>query len=120
MNKNLTEFYADLLDSGEALHPIEFFAFLFDIIYNTSLAEKMMTGSDEKAFHLSPEKICSLFSSRASQEFGSFSKLVLETWNVRSSSDIGRAVFKMAEHKCLTLLGTETMRDFERAGLDLS
>ncbi len=119
MNRSLTSFYVELLEKGDVHHPLDFYAFLFDTIYSTSFAEKIATETKGKPFHLSPEKICSLFGRRARKEFGRFSGLVLETWRVRSSADVGRAVFKMVKHKCLTLSGTETLKDFERAGLDV-
>jgi len=119
MNKGLTGFYVELLEKGDVNHPLDFYAFLFDTIYRTSLTEKIAAETKGKPFHLSPEKICSLFSKRTRKEFGRFFRLVLETWTVRSSADVGRAVLKMAEYKCLTLSGTETLEDFEKAGLDI-
>lgn len=118
MNKGLTHLYVEQLEKGDVYHPLEFYNFLFDTIYHTSIAEKIASRVENGAFHLSPEKICSLFSQRMTKTFGSFSSLVLEKWKVSSSEDIGNAVFLMAEYKCLTLSGGESIDDFKRAGLD--
>jgi uncharacterized repeat protein (TIGR04138 family) len=109
----------EMLEKGEKEHPLEFYVFLFETICSTSLAEKFTTGTKGKIFHLSPEKICSLFSHRMNKNFGKFSRLVMKTWGIRSSTDVGKAVFKLAEHNCLMLSGTEKLEDFTRAGLDV-
>jgi uncharacterized repeat protein (TIGR04138 family) len=119
MAKRLSQFYLNLLEKGEAVYPLAFYTFLFDTIYRTSITEKATAGMKDRSFHLSPEKICSLFSRRAQEAFGKFAGLVLEQWNVHSSRDVGNAVFKLAEYNCLTLSGTEILQDFERAGLDV-
>ena len=119
MSTQLSQFYVHLLEKEEAAYPLAFYSFLFDTIQQTSLAEKAAAGIENKPFHLSPEKICSLFSQRARQVFGRFGSLVMDEWGVHSSRDVGEAVFKLAEYKCLTLSGSETLQDFERAGLDV-
>jgi uncharacterized repeat protein (TIGR04138 family) len=120
MNSGLASFYLEILEKDEADYPFELYSFLYETIVNTAISEKAAAGLEKKVHHLSPEKICALFSQRLRQEFDSFTRLVLDSWHVNSSSDVGRAVFKMAEYGCLKLSGTEEMQDFERAGLDIA
>lgn len=114
MNPKLANFCVTLLEKGETEYPPALYSFLFETIYQAVLTEKIASGQAEKHFHLSPEKICVLFSRGVRKSFGRFAEIVLNDWNIRSSRDVGKAVFAMAEHGCLTLSGTEKLEDFER------
>ncbi len=118
MNTHLSQFYAQLLKKNEADYALEFYGFLYDIITTTSFSEKLISGGKWKEHHLSPERICALFNMNIKRDFGRFTDLVLKTWGVSSSLDIGKAIFKMAEYNTLKLSGTEKLEDFSRAGLD--
>ena len=67
--------------------------------------------------YFSPKKICSLIDSRLKNEFGIYVDLVLKTWKINSSADIGTVVFDLAEYHCLKLSGSETLKDFENVGI---
>jgi uncharacterized repeat protein (TIGR04138 family) len=117
MNTSIIKFYISLLEGGNSRYPLEFYSFLFDIIQQEALIHKTITNNQDDGIHFSPQKICILVSSRLKQDFGCLAWLVLEEWGVHGALDIGKGVFDLAGGGCLKLNGTETMEDFEKAGL---
>jgi len=117
LNPGISNFYYKLTENKKAMYPIEAYNFVLDTIVYVSRAETFGRENLNKEHHLSPAKICSLLNSRMKREFGIYVNLVLETWKVNSSSDVGKIVFTLAEYKCLKLTGSESLEDFEKAGL---
>ena len=117
MNPGISKFYFKLSEDGNEEYPIEAYNFVFDTIVYVSRMESFGGSDIKKDHHLSPEKICSLVTSRLDREFGIYVNLVLKTWQVKSSRDIGKIVFTLSDYKCLKLKGSETIEDFARAGL---
>jgi uncharacterized repeat protein (TIGR04138 family) len=134
---NIHLFYRTLLEQGITSYPIEFYTFLYQTILKQvhlerSIHKKQISkgrkassnegdgvqGTSQKPHHMSPKKVCSLFSNQVSLEYGPWAPIVLEQWKITSALDIGKAVFLMVEHGYLTLSGAETLKDFEEASLE--
>ena len=62
-------------------------------------------------------EFCRVFLEMASADFGNLALHVLERWGLRSGEDLGRAIFLLAERKCLSLADGETLEDYAAAGV---
>lgn len=67
--------------------------------------------------HLAAAELCQAFQRQVTADFGALAGEVLARWNLRACSDLGRAVFLLARHGCLSLRDGETLKEYEDAGV---
>lgn len=63
-----------------------------------------------------PAELCRAFERHAGREFGRLAPVVAGRWGLRSGTDLGRAVFLLAEQRCLALPEGETLDEYAAAG----
>jgi len=117
LNPGISKFFFKLSQDGKALYPVEAYNFVYDTILHVSRYESFAKKDSPRGHHLSPKKICSILNTRMKTEFGSYVTLVLKTWNVSSSGDIGKIVLALSDYNCLKLSGSESQKDFDEASL---
>ncbi len=62
--------------------------------------------------HVSGRELCEGFRDHALEQFGRLARLVLESWGVRSSEDIGNIVFNMVQIGLLRKTAEDRREDF--------
>lgn len=62
--------------------------------------------------HVSGRELCEGFRDHALEQFGRLARLVLESWGVRSSEDIGNIVFNMVQIDLLRKTAEDRREDF--------
>lgn len=61
-------------------------------------------------------EFCRVFQELAAADFGRLAPHVLETWGLRSGEALGRAIFLLADWKCLSVKHGETLEEYAAAG----
>ena len=67
--------------------------------------------------HISVAQLLDGIRQYALQEYGPMAMMVLNSWGVKSSEDFGEIVFKMVEHRLLSVTEQDTREEF-RKGFD--
>jgi uncharacterized repeat protein (TIGR04138 family) len=67
--------------------------------------------------HVSVERLLDGIRLYALQEYGPMAMMVLNAWGVKSCEDFGEIVFKMVEHRLLSVTEQDTREEF-RKGFD--
>ncbi len=116
MSSTLKSAYLNLWDEKKIHHPFQCYHFLYCLVEETAKFQEITNEAPLHEQHLSPQRICTLFSEEVKREFGLFSSLVMEQWGVKSGADIGQVIFNLADQKVF-ILGTEKMEDFISAGV---
>jgi uncharacterized repeat protein (TIGR04138 family) len=66
--------------------------------------------------HLGAAELCKLFSRAAAEDFGSFTEEALSGFGIATGAQLGRAVFLLASHGCLTLGAGESLEEYAAVG----
>jgi uncharacterized repeat protein (TIGR04138 family) len=66
--------------------------------------------------HLPAGEVCQAFQRGVAADFGKLAPQVLQHWRVNSFHDLGKAVFLLADYRCLALEAGDSLRDYENAG----
>ena len=61
-------------------------------------------------------ELCEAFRAAAAADFGPFLSETLEGFGIRTGANLGRAVFLLAAHGCLTLREGETQEEYAACG----
>jgi uncharacterized repeat protein (TIGR04138 family) len=61
-------------------------------------------------------ELCEAFRAAASDDFGPFLQESLDGFGIRTGADLGRAVFLLAAHGCLTLRDGESLEEYAACG----
>ena len=80
----------------------------FFISESLSFTQEML---DRKG-HVSGRELLEGMKRYATREFGYMARVVLESWGVRRTEDIGEIVFNMVNHSLLGRTETDTREDF--------
>jgi uncharacterized repeat protein (TIGR04138 family) len=75
-----------------------------------------MARNDRGFRQLKAQDLCRAFERQASADFGRLAPHVLERWGLATGGDLGRAVFLLADHRCLSLEEGETLEEYAAAG----
>jgi uncharacterized repeat protein (TIGR04138 family) len=71
----------------------------------------------ERGFrHLEARELCRAFERQAAADFGLLAPHVLERWGLPTGAHLGRAVFLLADHRCLSLEEGESLEEYAAAG----
>lgn len=89
--------------------PPECFEYLFHLIYRAAFQGKGFRD-------LPAPELCRMFREQAIADFGGFVEDTMERFGLKTYGDVGRAVFLLAEHGCLSIREGETLEDYEAAG----
>jgi uncharacterized repeat protein (TIGR04138 family) len=65
---------------------------------------------------LTAAEACRAFHAQAAADFGAFADEAMARFGLRTFDDLGRAIFLLAEHGCLTLRDGESRADYAAAG----
>jgi uncharacterized repeat protein (TIGR04138 family) len=71
-------------------------------------AQKMVTEPE----HVSGQVLCKGLQKLAIEKWGRLAMLVLNNWNIRSTSDFGQIVYLMIKNKWMSAQPTDTIEDF--------
>jgi len=71
-------------------------------------AKKMVTEPE----HVSGQVLCKGLQKLAIEKWGRLAMLVLNNWNIRSTSDFGQIVYLMIKNKWMSAQPTDTIEDF--------
>lgn len=92
----------------------EAYGFIRDALEHTQkkiAAERKLKG----AFHVNGPEILAGFREHALEQFGPLARLVLETWGIRETLDVGNIVFNLINAEVFSQSDTDQVSDF--AGL---
>lgn len=64
--------------------------------------------------HVSVERLLDGIRQYALQEYGPMAMMVLNSWGVNSCADFGEVVFKMVEHRLLSVTEQDTREEFAK------
>jgi uncharacterized repeat protein (TIGR04138 family) len=95
--------------SGSDAFPPECLEYLLHLVFRASFQGKGFRD-------LAAAELCRIFLDRACADFGSFAAETMDRFGLKTFDDVGRAVFLLAEHGCLTLRDGETRADYAAAG----
>jgi uncharacterized repeat protein (TIGR04138 family) len=109
MTADLRSAYLAMRRSGADLFPPECLEYLLHLILRASFQGKGFRD-------LPAAELCRIFRAQAEADFGAFAEATLERFGLDTFDDLGRAVFLLAEHGCLTLRDGETRADYAEAG----
>jgi uncharacterized repeat protein (TIGR04138 family) len=65
---------------------------------------------------LAAAEVCRTFRAQAAADFGAFASDAMARFGIRTFDDLGRAIFLLAKHGCLTLQDGESRADYAAAG----
>jgi uncharacterized repeat protein (TIGR04138 family) len=90
-----------------------------DFCHKTEIKAGKKTRLIEKAGenHISVTQLLDGIRQYALQEYGPMAMMVLNSWGVKSCEDFGEIVFKMVEHRLLSVTEQDTREEF-RKGFD--
>jgi uncharacterized repeat protein (TIGR04138 family) len=90
-----------------------------DFCHKTEIKSGKKTRLIEKAGenHISVTQLLDGIRQYALQEYGPMAMMVLNSWGVKSCEDFGEIVFKMVEHRLLSVTEQDTREEF-RKGFD--
>src|SRR3972149_8409368 len=63
--------------------------------------------------HVSGQVLCEELRKMAAKKWGRLAKLVLNSWNVKTTRDFGEIVYLMIEHKWMSAQPTDSIEDFD-------
>jgi len=91
---------------------------LRELYVTSKLPESVVRAIDENGFeslnrHVTGAQLCWGLREYAHRRWGRLARMVLETWNVRSTLDIGRMVFHMIEHQLMQRQPEDSLDDFK-------
>ncbi len=66
-----------------------------------------------EASHLTGQQLCEAIRHHAQEEFGYMAKVVLNSWGIRTTSDIGEIVYNMIKVKCMNKSEHDRREDFD-------
>jgi uncharacterized repeat protein (TIGR04138 family) len=61
-------------------------------------------------------ELCAAFRRSAQADFGPFLRDALDRFGIRTGEELGRAVFLLAAHRCLSLKDGENLREYAECG----
>jgi uncharacterized repeat protein (TIGR04138 family) len=95
-------------EGGAAFSPAGL-EYLFHLIYRASYQGKGFRD-------LPAAELCRAFRAQAESDFGSFAEDAMRRFRMETYGDLGRAVFLLAGHGCLSLKPEETLEAYESLG----
>ncbi|MDB5049583.1 MAG: hypothetical protein JWO30_2654 [Fibrobacteres bacterium] len=95
--------------SGSDVFPPECLEYLLHLVFRASFQGKGFRD-------LPAAELCRILRQQAAEDFGTFAEMTLDRFGLKTFDDVGRAVFLLAEHGCLTLRDGETRADYAAAG----
>jgi uncharacterized repeat protein (TIGR04138 family) len=63
--------------------------------------------------HVTGQKLCQGLRKLALKKWGRLAKLVLNSWNVKTTRDFGEIVYLMIKHKWMSVQPTDSIDDFD-------
>ena len=63
--------------------------------------------------HVTGQKLCQGLKKLALKKWGRLAKLVLNSWNVKTTRDFGEIVYLMIKHKWMSVQPTDSIDDFD-------
>jgi len=63
--------------------------------------------------HIAGQHLCDGLKQAAVDKWGRLAMLVLDSWNVRTTRDLGEIVYLMIDHKWMRAQETDTIEDFD-------
>lgn len=63
--------------------------------------------------HITGQTLCLGLKKLASERYGRMAKLVLNSWNIKTTRDFGEIVFLMIENKWMSAQPTDSIEDFD-------
>ncbi len=63
--------------------------------------------------HITGELLCDGLRELAQEKWGRLAALVLKSWNVRTTRDLGEIVYLMIDHKWMSAQSTDSIEDFD-------
>jgi uncharacterized repeat protein (TIGR04138 family) len=109
MSTDIRTAYLAMRRKGTDAFPPECFEYLFHLIYRTAFQGKGFRD-------LPAPELCRMFRIQVAADFGAFATEAMERFGLKTYGDMGRAVFLLAEHGCLSIREGETLQDYEAAG----
>jgi uncharacterized repeat protein (TIGR04138 family) len=67
----------------------------------------------EEPHHITGQNLCHGLRKLALKKWGRLAMLVLNTWNVRTTRDLGEIVYMMIQHKWMSAQPTDSIDDFD-------
>lgn len=98
--------YLEMRRAGEADFPPACLDYLYRLVYRLAAGGRQVP----------PARLCRAFARAARADFGDFAPSVASVWGLAEGADLGRAVHRLAKHRCLTLGAGETLEEYAAAG----
>lgn len=105
MGADLKSAYLEMRRQGEADFPPQSLEYVYRLVL---LASRQGNGHR----HLTAPELGRAFQIQAALDFGVLTPAVLGRWGIRTHRDLGRVVFQLARHRCLSLGEGESLEDY--------
>ena len=99
----------EIIAERDGRYDIRAFKFVYDGLGHTL---KHLVSEPQ---HVSGQILCDGLRELALKKWGRLSKLVLNSWNVRSTHDLGEIVYTLIENKWMSAQPTDSIEDFNDA-----